>query len=207
MNVTIITPMSRPNNFFEIYDSLVEYVKPFINYKWFVAADFDSIKEFENSMSVDTRNRFMTYILANIGLSNTVIHFLKTNENGLSGNPQRNIALDREVDADFIYFLDDDNIVHPNLFRTVAPLLKEKAIVVNQVFKTGARRLWADRSQMFVGGIDTAQLVLPRKMIGDTRWEPWNYCADGVFFSSIYRDNPHDFEFINLDLAYYNYLR
>ena len=37
---------------------------------------------------------------------------------GISGNPQRNAAIN-QVNSGLIYFLDDDNIIHPNFWEIV----------------------------------------------------------------------------------------
>ena len=47
-------------------------------------------------------------------------------EGKISGNPQRNFALDllREKEG-YIYFLDDDNKMHPNFWRVALPAMLE----------------------------------------------------------------------------------
>lgn len=107
--------------------------------------------------------------------------------------------------SDLIYFLDDDNIVHPNLNKYIND--PTKAIVGHQQNKKGIVRLHAHERKMHVGGIDTAQVILPYHLAVSERWIEDNYCADGFYFEALYRKEPTIFNFINEVICYYNYLR
>jgi glycosyltransferase involved in cell wall biosynthesis len=59
---------------------------------------------------------------------------------------------------------------------------------------------------MFVGKIDSAQFLLRRDLIGETRFKKFDYKADGYFIEEIYKRNPDDFIFIDKVLCYYNFI-
>jgi hypothetical protein len=124
---------------------------------------------------------------------------------GRDGNAQRNLALSL-VTREFVYYLDDDNIVHPSFATTFrAHASPERALVVNQVHADGTRRLKA-RPPILVGGIDTAQVVLPRAMATERKWFVTAPFADGIYFSQIYDAHGARFVFLDEDAAYYNFL-
>ena len=129
-----------------------------------------------------------------------------TNSGGCSGNIQRNHGL-KFIKDGFVYFLDDDNIVHPNMFKRFENEREDLAYVVNQIHKDGRVRLFAHPINMKVGGVDTAQFLIPSYMIKNRIWEPYNYCADGVLFPQIFQDHKPGFKFLQENLSYYNYLR
>ncbi len=128
-------------------------------------------------------------------------------ERSIFGNAQRNAAL-AITKTRYVYFLDDDNVAIPMLFKVFSYGMEDgKALVVNQIHKNGDRRLSASPRTCRPSMIDTAQFIVPMEMIGTLRWELGNYAADGEFFSALYRNNPGQFVFLNADLCYYNYLR
>ena len=140
-----------------------------------------------------------------------------TNGTGVSGNPQRNVALDiisyaynNNDDNNYVYFLDDDTILHPRYLQTIIRTIKHnpgKAIITDQINKDSSIRLTASPDNMKVCHIDTAQYTLPVSMIKNHRWSPFDYCADGHFIEGIYQENKDKFIFINEPLCFYNYLR
>jgi glycosyltransferase involved in cell wall biosynthesis len=141
------------------------------------------------------------------GYTNTRVFSLPSKGNGKFGNIQRNLGIDNSS-GDYLYFLDDDSIVHPIFFgRMMQVTSGTNAIVVNQTTKTKSVRLTADKNSMKVCMIDTAQFLIPAYMTKDTRWLPFDYCADGIFFTSLYSKYPNDFTFIKENLCYYNFLR
>lgn len=190
MKVTFITPLTRPYNIKLIYQSIVETMPKEVTWEWIVVEDGDSLAGDE----ICLYTKYISY----------------TSEGkGLSGNPQRNIALDH-VDCDsYVYFLDDDNIVHPLLFQRAWKILQNsnKALIFAQTFRNGFMRLVPQPDMIVPCHIDTAQFLIPRDLIGDLKWEDWNYCADGAFFSTLYSEHKDRFLILREPLCYYNYLR
>jgi len=73
---------------------------------------------------------------------------------GISGNPQRNYGV-LQASGEYIYFLDDDNILHPDMIERVSTMLDGDNIVVfNQVDFHGALRLNSYNTIRGVGFVD-----------------------------------------------------
>jgi hypothetical protein len=124
-----------------------------------------------------------------------------------SGNSQRNVALAR-VKWGMVYFLDDDNVVHPEFWNLVPRFKEGKFYTFDQqrwdefvstpgaVFKGDTPRLQK---------IDTAQYVVDVRMTQP--WKEDDYKADGLFIEDIYLRFHQDHEYIPIVASYYNYLR
>ena len=119
------------------------------------------------------------------------------------GNYQRNCALDAVSDG-WIYFLDDDTVLHPDFFSELAKV-KSKAVAFEQDLETWVRKVAP--SEMRVCHIDMGQVIIRREIIGDIRFALSVYEADGIFIESVYKNNPNAWSFIDKPLCYYNKLR
>jgi len=193
MQIDIITPCTRGENLDTINNSLVEGMGD-ISYKWIVVIDGKNPGDLGIQLQLYPNTKYYAHSSENFRL-------------GLSGNPQRNFGISK-AKGDYLYFLDDDNILHPSLFKNTRDLLDgDKAVIVNQVWPNGQIRLTAHPTHMDVGGIDTAQGIIPRYMLEDIRWDVHNYCADGVLYNQIFKRFPDKFIFVNSGLSFYNYLR
>lgn len=124
-----------------------------------------------------------------------------------SGNSQRNVGLSR-VTQGLVYFLDDDNIVHPRFWNIILGF-------DDQHFYTFDQQRWDEfvdaPGGIFKGDtprlrkIDTAQYVVPRSMCGP--WKEDDYKADGLFIEDIYERFRIKHMYIPVLASYYNYLR
>jgi hypothetical protein len=170
MFINIITPCSRVENLWKLYESI-----NFPNYRWIVV--FDGLK-------VDGIPET---------LPPTVEPYIVADETGISGNPQRNHALELVEDG-WVYFLDDDNLIHPELYSTVEPLshaydfIHFKQSESYNPHEVGELqydiRIRGDVVKL--GWIDTHQYITRVELIGDTRWVNDLYEADGVFAEQVY---------------------
>lgn len=183
--LTIITPCCRPANLPLLFNSInFTYVN-----RWLIVHD----TTYTNGVFTQAFNHPK---ITEFGVSG-----------GISGNPQRNAALD-QVKSGLIYFLDDDNIVHPNFWEIVPRLnigyfytfdqqrWDEFVGTPGDVFKGDTPRLQR---------IDTAQYIVPFYMCG--RWKEDDYKADGLFIEDIYYKNKISHIYIPEVASYYNYLR
>lgn len=193
----VISPISRPSNLHYMMASIKEHMAPYFDVIWWVVLDAKEPVVPGGIESIDN-------IIVNV-------RALSSEGNGLSGNPQRNLAIDEiGEDAGYVHFLDDDNVLQrhgPHKYHAFLMVRPGCALVVSQMFKDGRIRLAADSRNMQPTMIDTAQFFLPFSMIGDLRWEPWNYCADGDFFSAIFKRHEERFYFMPQPMCWYNYLR
>jgi hypothetical protein len=122
---------------------------------------------------------------------------------GISGNPQRNYGL-QFVDAGHIYFLDDDNIIHPNFWNIVGMLEDKYFYTFDQLRNNSGWVLKGDTIR--VGNIDTAMFIVHKHNIGDIKWVTNKYEADGIFITDIYAQNKEYHKYINTIACYYNKL-
>jgi glycosyltransferase involved in cell wall biosynthesis len=105
---------------------------------------------------------------------------------GISGNPQRNLGLKLVRDG-FVYFLDDDNIIHPEFWKLTKTMDPSKFYTFDQLRPDHLGPVFKGNNPVPCA-IDTAMYVCPRKLIGDIIWnnEKWNI-ADGLFIEDIYK--------------------
>ena len=126
----------------------------------------------------------------------------------VGGQALKNRMLDASSDG-WVWVLDDDNLAHPQFFGALAELLaihpEAGAFVVSQQLAGGSVR-HAEAAAMQVNGVDIAQVVFKRNLIGDARLD-LSYGGDGLLIEQLYRDNPAYFVFVSEVLCYYNRLR
>jgi len=108
--LTIITPCYRVENLLLLKNSInFDYVE-----EWIIV--YDNPKKFENQEN------------------NKIKEFLHTSD-GISGNPQRNFALNQIQNPNaLLYYLDDDNILHPNIYNLLNIIDNTKFYSFNQYF-------------------------------------------------------------------------
>ena len=93
--ITIITPSYRIHNIMRLKESIdFNYVD-----EWIIVYDGSKITENPNLF---IHAKIKEYVFKG---------------EGISGNPQRNYALTRVTNPEtMLYFLDDDNVIHPRLY-------------------------------------------------------------------------------------------
>jgi hypothetical protein len=181
-NLSIITPCSRPHHLARIRETIPDGAQ------WIVVLDRPNLDDAPREL-----------------LGASEIEFYSTTGAGIDGNPQRNLGLSY-ARREYVYFLDDDNIVHPALSSVVAAHARDgKVVVVNQLRADGTVRLRA-RPPVRTGRVDTAQFLVPRDVAVRHRWKVDAKFADGAYFSEIYAQRPEAFAFVDVDAAYYNFL-
>jgi hypothetical protein len=117
---------------------------------------------------------------------------------GISGNPQRNYALTKISNPDtFLYYLDDDNIVHPSLFHLVKVMDKNKMYTFNQY--KGLRG-----NNVNVKFIDTAMFMIHFPLCSGITWDKHKYDADGFYIRECYETRQQNHVFVDNALCYYN---
>jgi hypothetical protein len=180
MKITIITPCSRPQNLKEIFLSInFDYVD-----KWIIVYD-------------TTRGR--TYTKQFEDHPNILEE--ECCDPGISGNPQRNHGL-RLVLEGFVYFLDDDNIVHPDLWAILPSLDEDYFYTWDQL--RGEQVI--EGSAIEYRQVDTAMFLVPKKICKNLKWFTEFYEADYIFIRTIYYHNPTKHQYIAKTLSYYNKL-
>jgi hypothetical protein len=188
LKLTIITPCIRPENLIKIQNSInFDYVN-----EWIIVYDGNHISSLPNT--IDKNSKIKEYIFKG---------------EGISGNPQRNFALDLIETLDtYLYFLDDDNIIHPDFYELLDTIKPGKIYTVNQSrpknvfpYKTLLR---GDTIELY--NIDTAMFLIDFNLCKDVRWIIDKYNADGFYIKECYEANQEKWIFIDKTMSYYNKL-
>ena len=127
-----------------------------------------------------------------------------TEENCSWGNGQRNYAMSMiENKNTFIYFLDDDNIIHPHFYSFLQDLNEEPLIYTFMQDNYGTL---STGDRLYIGGIDTAMFLIHYDLCKNIKWDISKNEADGIFFLDCYHNNEKKHKYIEKTLCYYNYL-
>jgi len=179
--LTIITPSYRINNLLEIKKSIdFNYVD-----EWLIVYDGNKITDNPNLFKNQENNKIKEYVYKG---------------EGISGNPQRNYALDKITNPNtLLYYLDDDNIIHPNLYRLLNIIDNNKVYTFNQYNRIKGNNI-------NVGSIDTAMIIIPFNLCKNIRWIPHIYASDGYYITECYNNNKNLHIYVDNDLCYYNKL-
>ena len=181
MELTIITPCMRPHFLSKLYES--------INFdkitKWIIVYDTSKNIKFEKQFS-----------------TNPKILEIECNKQTYGAGCKRMKAL-KLVTSGFVYFLDDDNIIHPNFWNILQKAELDKFYTWNCDVIYNNSVYYGNQCKVMT--IDTSQILVPINIIGDTIWKD-GYCADGLFIQEIYNNNPEKLCYINEIGSYYNYI-
>jgi hypothetical protein len=180
MFLNIITPCSRPENLHLISKS-INIPKEF--YRWIVVFDFEELPKKEL-------------------IPDNCEFFLHKNPNSIVGHAQRNFALNI-VKEGFIYFNDDDTILHSELWESIKNLDCD-FISFKQMDNNGELRLSGDTIE--VGKIDSHNFMISLDILGDTKFIIDKYDADGYFAVECYTKSKNPI-YIPKILSVYNLLR
>jgi len=174
--ITIITPCCRPTNLNNIKLNF-DYID-----EWIIVYDASKVKNFEKQFDNPKISEY---------------HFTSS---GISGNPQRNYGLTQVKNKEtFIYFLDDDNMIHPDLYKLLDVIEPGKFYTFNQ-----ENRLLGNCIKL--GYIDSAMFLIDYSLIKHIKWVNDRYDADGLFIISVYKSNPDKWVYVNDINCYYNQL-
>lgn len=194
--LNIITPCSRPQNLSLLLESIQIANNDQFDITWYIIFDASEIPKLDPAL--------------NQAYSNLIIKLDKIkNHNSVAGNCQRNLALD-QISGGFVYFLDDDNLMHPDLLNIATNLIKihgEEIIIVGKQLLSNGHVRNIGSHLIIPGSIDIAQVFLHRNLIGNKKWPLPYYNADGRFLENIHLVNYLKFIFIERVIAYYNKLK
>lgn len=174
--LTLITPSYRVDNLIELKKSInFDYVD-----EWIIVYDGSKVMENPKIFSDDKIKEFVYKGI------------------GISGNPQRNYALSKITNPEtLLYYLDDDNIIHPNLYKLLNVIDNNKIYSFNQY-----NRIKGDKIQ--IEFIDTAMVIIPNIVSENVRWLLNEYSADGYYITECYNKNENIHVYVDNDLCYYN---
>jgi hypothetical protein len=186
--LNVVTACCRPENIPALHAGL-EQLRTHYEVVWYVAADTSKVKVSDIPTGPE-------YCLA-------------VPEPG--GWAQRNVAL-RLIRDGWVYFLDDDNLIHPDFAAVSSHYLSQypdaKAFVYNQM-EDGRERLRTGAwGVVEFGKIDTGSFLIHKSAVGDAQWvnEP-GLADDYCFIRDVYANCPQDFRFVDRWVTNYNALR
>jgi glycosyltransferase involved in cell wall biosynthesis len=182
--LTIITPCTRPGNLIRLKESIpFDYVA-----EWIIVYD-ESV--------TPNAHLFQDERIKEYGCQGYSI----------AGNIQRNYALDRIGDT-YVYFLDDDTIMHPDMVSFLPTLEPNHIYTFDQERNAKdfpfTERLKGDTIEMF--RVDTAMFLIDAALIQTIRWAVDEYTADAIFITECYSNHPESWIYVDRVLSYYNYL-
>ncbi len=179
--LTLITPSYRINNLLEIKKSInFEYID-----EWIIVYDGSIIIDNPNLFKNEENNKIKEYVY-------------KCENGGISGNPQRNYALTKITNPNtLLYYVDDDNIVHPNIYRLFNIIDNNKIYTFNQYNRIKG-------NYVNINCIDTAMFIIPYNVCKNIKWILDIYHADGYYIKECSDENKNIHIYIDNDLCYYN---
>lgn len=205
----IVTPCTRLENL----QKLCESIKPGAEYmqiNWWIVLD---------SLHVDIHTQRglipLGEKLEDVPSHLTIRVFACSDPAFIAGKGQINYALDRiqtmpSADQEYIYILDDDNIIYPNFFRwfsLVGTAEYDAIVMAQEVYSQGPMWIrYVSRQVLKETFIDQAQYILNRNSIGDERFIQ-KYTADGEFIERLVSKKEMEIFYNNVPYCYYNYLR
>jgi glycosyltransferase involved in cell wall biosynthesis len=194
MNLHIITRCTRVENLPKVKNSL-----PFDAY-WHIIFDTSTVQNLETSFLEEYSENFLYFWRSFPG---DMAHQLI------------NRVIEEIPGEDWIYILDDDNEMHPELISTLESQLESFPEAEGFIFSqyvggkdfTKLEIREARPENVKVQGIDMAQFLLKRSLIGEKRFVPGTYVSDGIFIEELYRENKEKFIFVDKVLCNYNSLQ
>ncbi len=199
-NLYLITPCSRINNLSKIKKSIdFKKIK-----KWIIVYDVNAIKK---------QKKLFTK-------SKSINEFFLKDETSVSGNAQRNFALDylnKKKDKNFyIYFLDDDNILHKNFYKIIEKLNNYNSKMIYTFDQLRKQKIFINNSFQYVkilkgniiktGYIDIAMFLPNFSLINKIRWLKRKYTADGDYIVKCMKRNKQKHKYLPMVGCHYNYM-
>jgi hypothetical protein len=121
------------------------------------------------------------------------------------GHFQRNLGINY-CQPGHIYFLDDDTILHPEVYKQYKMIEGIKLLIIgNQYLKNGRLRFKVILPPK-IGNIDIASALIPLEFAQDIQLN-YHYEADGEWFIKLYEKYTKYMKLIIAPMSYYNYLR
>jgi glycosyltransferase involved in cell wall biosynthesis len=187
--VTIITPCIRPNN--------LELICSSINFdivtEWIIVYDGTLINE--NPLLFKEHPQISEYIISD--------------KNSISGNAQRNYGIENVKDKNsYLYFLDDDNIIYPDLYKLFDKLEPNKIYTFDQKRPNNIFP-YVDLlkgNNIELENIDTAMFLIDYNLCKNVRWIIDKYNADGYYIKECFKNNEAHWIYVDELLSFYNFL-
>lgn len=194
MKLSIITPFSRKAEYLNTINDHLGKLSSIITIEWFIIYQHDLENEIEewNIKSSKYENLTVKTVKGKTDVS-------------YYGNSYRNQGIELVEDSwdNWVYFIDDDNTIHPN-FGDITPLfevLEENVLFFGQINPDQTIRLIP--TEIKVGNIDTAMFITRAKTLKKYTWKEEHYTADGILAEELYANEKC--KIIYTPYSFYNY--
>lgn len=195
IDLAIITACAtRPHNLRGIRESIVSVCLDRINTKWIIVFDNTPVVHFDDQW---------------------IECYSKHDNASVFGNAQRDYGVQFANSGSWVWFLDDDNVVHPNfanvLIENTCKSPDAKVIVVSQCWFVKSQlktRLIAEPNNCCVEHIDIAQTIIIKEVAMQEKFMNTNkYQSDGFYVEWLYKRYHDKFVFDKRFACYYNALK
>ena len=203
MKIHIITRCTRPENLKQVRESIFKNKPNSVSVIWNVVFDCKKVSNVSTSLLKDLKCKDTRFHFTECGDWKCQYHY-------------PNKLLTHYIRDGFVYFVDDDNILHENFYMSILKLYAENPNSRGFVFSqwvggkdfSGVDVREGIPSNVKVGSIDLAQFMFEWKlpfeyntMFGD------GYCGDGDFIVGLFQKGAQsEFVFTDEVLSYYNYI-
>lgn len=167
--------------------------------EWHVMFDTNSLKDIDAELLSDLKDNSTHY------------YFEKGDSKGMLYPQCSKLIL--TLEDGWVYFVDDDNIIHEHFYKYINNINKAQALVHVVSQRVGGKDFSkleyriASAENMKVGQVDLAQYIIHCDVFKEGYEFTADYCADGILISKIYAENPQWFTFTDEVLSHYNYLQ
>jgi len=184
--VTIVTPCTRPENLMKLKESIrFECID-----KWYIVYDTRKVPN-------------PTYLFDHPQIVEMIC-----DEEGVVGHQIRNAALDKLCLSGVLYYLDDDNIIHPGFWEVMNDFQKSgRGICVFDLIYPSTSVILPGSTQPKVDKVDNGQYAFNVGVVKNLRFNTTKYNADGIFIEELCKRNENEVIYMNKVGAYYNFLR
>lgn len=135
------------------------------------------------------------------------LYSVKSVDGDSTASRQRNLGIEKAT-GDYLYFLDDDNIIYNNIFNKIRNYLNgESIVIVNQYdsnYKDYRFSVLHD-DNMYL--IDTAQIVVPIKYRNIKWCNEEKYYDERPYIRRLLSESGNNYIWVSVGYSYYNYLR
>jgi len=203
MKIHFITRCTRPENLRQVRESIFKNKPEAVEIIWNVIFDVKKVSELPTDILHDIKCKDTRFHFTQCGDWKCQYHFA-------------NELMTFYIRDGFVYFVDDDNILHQDFYTSILKLYAENPNSRGFVFSqwvggndfSGVDIRYASKDNVKVGTIDLAQFMFHWKlpfeyqtMFGD------GYCGDGDFIVGLFQNGADkEFAFTKSILSYYNYI-
>lgn len=201
MVIHIITRSTRLQNLKTVKESVFSKVPKGLKINWHVMFDTATLKDIDAELLSDLKDKSTKY------------YFEKGDAVGML-YPQSS-ELISTLKNGWVYFLDDDNVIHPDFYERILKLVKKDSTKKVHTFSqqvdgkdfTGLKFRMVNPNSVKKHEIDLAQFIASVDVYNEHGYKfEADYCADGILIEQVHKDHPEWFTYTIDELCYYNAL-